>query len=135
MNRIIHLIIAAGLVILVGTIVMYNIESKVPNTQIKTYLDSLWWCVATVTTVGYGDIVPVSNLGRIVAIFYMFFGISMISLMFFVITNSVYRRRYDQVEIEQRQQQLNQLKNELMSRLSDIDEKQAKCIDLINRLR
>ena len=135
MNRIIHLIIAAGLVILVGTIVMYNIESKVPNTQIKTYLDSLWWCVATVTTVGYGDIVPVSNLGRIVAIFYMFFGISMISLMFFVITNSVYRRRYDKVEIEQRQEQLNQLKNELMSRLSDIEEKQAKCLDLINQMK
>lgn len=135
MNRIIHLIIAAGLVILVGTIVMYNIESKVPNTQIKTYLDSLWWCVATVTTVGYGDIVPVSNLGRIVAIFYMFFGISMISLMFFVITNTFYRRRYDKVEIEQRQQQLNQLKNELMSRLSDIEGKQVKCLDLINQMK
>jgi voltage-gated potassium channel len=135
MNRIIHLIIAAGLVILVGTIVMYNIESKVPNTQIKSYLDSLWWCVATVTTVGYGDIVPVSNLGRIVAIFYMFFGISMISLLFFVITNSFYRRRYDKVEIEQRQQQLNQLKNELMSRLSDIEGKQAKCLDLINQMK
>jgi voltage-gated potassium channel len=133
MNKIIHLIIAAGLVILVGTIVEYNIESKVPNTQIKTYLDSLWWCVSTVTTVGYGDIVPVSNLGRIVAMFYMFFGISMISLMFFVITNTVYRRRYDKVETEQRQQQLNQLKNELMSRLSDIEGKQAKCLDLINQ--
>jgi voltage-gated potassium channel len=133
MNKIIHLIIAAGLVILVGTIVEYNIESKVPNSEIKTYLDALWWCVATVTTVGYGDVVPVSNLGRIVAIFYMFFGISLISLMFFVITNSVYRRRYDKIEIEQRQQQLNQLKNELMSRLSEIEEKQAKCLDLINQ--
>jgi voltage-gated potassium channel len=135
MNKIIHLIIAAGLVILVGTIVMYNIESKVPNSEIKTYLDSLWWCVATVTTVGYGDVVPVSNLGRIVAMFYMFFGISMISLLFFVITNSVYRRRYDKVETEQRQQQLNQLKNELMSRLSDIEGKQAKCLDLINQMK
>ena len=92
-------------------------------------------CVSTVTNVGYGDIVPVSNLGRIVAIFYMFFGISMISLLFFVITNTFYKRRYDKVEIEKREQQLNQLKNELMSRLSDIEEKQAKCIDLINRLR
>jgi voltage-gated potassium channel len=63
MNKIIHLIIAAGLIILVGTIVEYNIESKVPNSEIKTYLDALWWCVATVTTVGYGDVVPVSNLG------------------------------------------------------------------------
>jgi len=135
MNRIIHLIIAAGLVILAGTIVMYNIESKVPNTKIKTYLGSLWWCVSTVTTVGYGDIVPVSNLGRIVAIFYMFFGISMVSLLFFVITNTFYKRRYDKVEIEKREQQLNQLKNELMSRLSDIEQKQEKCIDLINHLR
>jgi voltage-gated potassium channel len=135
MNRIIHLIIAAGLIILVGTIVEYNIESKVPNTQIKTYLDALWWCVATVTTVGYGDIVPVSNLGRIVAVFYMFFGISMISILFFVITNTVYKRRYDKVEIEKREQQLNQLKNDLMNRLSDIEEKQAKCLDLINQMK
>ena len=135
MNRIIHLIIAAGLVILVGTIVEYNIESKVPNTQIKTYLDALWWCVSTVTTVGYGDIVPVSNLGRIVAVFYMFFGIAMISLLFFVITNTVYKRRYDKVEIEKREQQLNQLKNDLMSRLSDIEDKQAKCLDLINQMK
>jgi hypothetical protein len=65
----------------------------------------------------------------------MFFGISMISLMFFVITNTVYRRRYDKVEIEQRQEQLNQLKNELMSRLSDIEGKQAKCLDLINQMK
>ncbi len=135
MNKLIHLIIAAGLVILAGTIVMYNIEKNVPNTQIKTYLDSLWWCVSTVTTVGYGDIVPVSNLGRIVAIFYMFFGISMVSLLFFVITNSFYKRRYDKVEIEKREQQLNQLKNELVSRLSEIEQKQEKCIDLINHLR
>ena len=135
MNRIIHLIITAGLVILVGTIVEYNIESKVPNTQIKTYLDALWWCVSTVTTVGYGDMVPVSNLGRIVAMFYMFFGISMISILFFVITNTVYKRRYDKVEIEKREQQLNQLKNDLMSRLSDIEEKQAKCLDLINQMK
>ena len=135
MNRIIHLIIAAGLVILVGTIVEYNIESKVPNAQIKTYLDALWWCVSTVTTVGYGDIVPVSNLGRIVAVFYMFFGIAMISLLFFVITNSFYKRRYDKVEIEKREQQLNQLKNDLMSKLSDLEEKQAKCLDLINQMK
>ncbi len=69
MGKTIYLFIASGLVILLGTFVMYGLESHVPNSKIKILLDALWWFVATVTTVGYGDIVPVSNIGRIVALF------------------------------------------------------------------
>jgi voltage-gated potassium channel Kch len=129
------LFIAAGFVILLGTFVMYGIESQVPNSKIKTMLDALWWCVATVTTVGYGDIVPVSNIGRIVALFYMFFGISMIAILLSVITNNVYKRRFEKEEREKREQDIIYLKNQLMNRLSEIEEKQAKCLDLIKRLR
>lgn len=134
-NKTIALFIASGLVILVGTIVMYNIESQVPNSKIKTLLDALWWCVSAVTTVGYGDIVPVSVIGRIVAIFYMFFGISMIAILLSVITTTFYKKRFEKEEREKREHELNNLKNELMQRLSDIEEKQARCIDLVTRLR
>jgi voltage-gated potassium channel len=92
-------------------------------------------CVATVTTVGYGDIVPVSNIGRIVALFYMFFGIAMIAILLSVITNTFYKRKFEKEEREKREEQLNYLKNELLKRLLEIEQKQAKCIDLINRLR
>lgn len=135
MNKTIALFIASGLVILVGTIVMYNIESQVPNSKIKTLLDALWWCVSAVTTVGYGDIVPVSGIGRTVAIFYMFFGISMIAILLSVITTTFYKKRFEKEEKEKREHELNNLKNELMQRLSDIEEKQARCIDLVTRLR
>jgi voltage-gated potassium channel Kch len=135
MKKTIPLFIASGLVILLGTFVMYGIESQVPNSKIKTLLDALWWCVATVTTVGYGDIVPVSILGRVVALFYMFFGISMIAILLSVITNTFYKRRFEKEEREKREEQVNYLKNQLMERLSEIEEKQAKCIDLINQLR
>ena len=135
MNKTIYLFIASGLIILLGTIVMYSIESQVPNSKIKTLLDALWWCVATVTTVGYGDIVPISNIGRIVALFYMFFGISMLAILMSVITNTFYKRRFEKEERDKREQEINYLKNELMKRLSDIEEKQAKCIDLVSRLR
>jgi voltage-gated potassium channel Kch len=135
MNKTITLFIASGFVILVGTIVMHNIESQVPNSKIKTLLDALWWCVSAVTTVGYGDIVPVSDIGRIVAIFYMFFGISMIAILLSVITNTVYKKRFEKGEREKREHELNNLKNELIQRLSDIEEKQARCIDLVTRLR
>jgi voltage-gated potassium channel len=131
----IYVIIASGLIIFLGTFVMYSIESQVPNSEIKTLLDSLWWCVSAVTTVGYGDIVPVSKLGRIVAIFYMFFGIAMISILLSVITNTFYKRRYGEKDREKREEQVNYLKNQLMERLSEIEQKQEKCIDLINHLR
>jgi voltage-gated potassium channel Kch len=130
MSKTIYLFIASGLIILLGTFVMYGVESQVPNSKIKTILDALWWCVATVTTVGYGDIVPISNIGRIVALFYMFFGISMLAILMSVITNTFYKRRFEKEEREKREEQLNYLKNQLMERLSAIEQKQAKCIDL-----
>jgi len=135
MSKTIYLFIASGLIILLGTFVMYGVESQVPNSKIKTILDALWWRVATVTTVGYGDIVPISNIGRIVALFYMFFGISMLAILMSVITNTFYKRRFEKEEREKREEQLNYLKNQLMERLSAIEQKQAKCIDLINHLR
>ena len=110
MNKTIALFIASGLIILLGTIVMYNVESQVPNSKIKTLLDALWWCVATVTTVGYGDIVPVSNIGRVVALFYMFFGISMIAILLSVITNTFYIRRICK-ENEKRECEISNLRN------------------------
>jgi len=70
-----------------------------------------------------------------VALFYMFFGISMIAILLSVITNTFYKRRFEKEEREKREQEVIYLKNQLMKRLSDIEEKQAKCIDLINHLR
>jgi voltage-gated potassium channel Kch len=119
---------------LLVTFVMYGVESHVPNSKIKTLLDALWWFVAAVTTVGYGDIGPISNIGRIVALFYMFFGITMIAILLSVISNTFYKKRFEKEEREKREQ-LNYLKNELLKRLSEIEQKQAKCIDLINHLR
>jgi len=97
-----------------------HVRCRVASTQFKNKntLDALWWCVATVTTVGYGDIVPVRTIGRIVALFYKFFGISMIAILLSVITNTFYKRRFEKEEREKREEQLNFLKNELLKRLS-----------------
>jgi len=43
--------------------------------------DGLWWAFVTMTTVGYGDIVPQTGAGRVVAVFTMIFGIAVYSLM------------------------------------------------------
>ena len=59
-------------------ITIYLIESPHEDAQITTLIDAFWWVSSTVTTVGYGDIVPVTEMGRIMGIGLMFVGISII---------------------------------------------------------
>ena len=84
---------------------MYAIESNVPNTEIKTLGDSLWWVVETITTVGYGDIVPISSLGRTVALVFMFGGISIITTIMSVVSTGFYKKRVSKDESERRQEE------------------------------
>ncbi|MFA9457994.1 potassium channel family protein [Halalkalibacter sp. AB-rgal2] len=49
--------------------------------SIETYSDALWWAVVTATTVGYGDISPETELGRVIAFILMLFGIGLIGMI------------------------------------------------------
>ena len=135
MNKIFYLLVAAGIVVIADTVVMYNLEKGAENSQMTTLLDALWWCVATVTTVGYGDVVPVTSLGRIVALVYMFFGIALITTLLTVISNTFYKKRFEKEETEKKKQDTNYLRNLVMSKLADIERKQSECIETVNRLR
>lgn len=48
---------------------------------IKTYQDAIWWAIVTTTTVGYGDLSPETNIGRLIAAFLMLSGIGIIGLL------------------------------------------------------
>lgn len=135
MNTIFCLLVASGVAVIVGTVIMYNLESGAENSKMTTILDALWWCVATVTTVGYGDVVPVTSLGRIVALVYMFFGISLIATLLAVISNTFYKKRILKEETDQKEQDEKYLRNLVMTKLADIERKQTGCIETVNRLR
>lgn len=57
-------------------------DGKGPNnsTEFTSYADALWWGVITVTTIGYGDIVPQTWMGKIVASCFSVFAISFFAL-------------------------------------------------------
>jgi voltage-gated potassium channel len=65
----------------VGAAFEFEFERGVPGGNIKSYSDSVWWAISTVTTVGYGDRYPVTMEGRGVAALLMFVGIATVSLL------------------------------------------------------
>ncbi len=67
------LTIVGNTLIIVSSALLYHIENGI-NPRINSLLDTLWWAVATVTTVGYGDISPVTTLGKVIGIFMMIVG-------------------------------------------------------------
>src|SRR6516164_8987304 len=71
-------LLAASVLVVNGAIIVYRVERHAPNSNIHTLGQSLWWSVTTVTTVGYGDYVPVTTAGRITACFIM--GIGLLTL-------------------------------------------------------
>ncbi len=72
--------VIALLVVVVGALVAYHAEHPV-NHEFATYGDSLWWAIVTLTTVGYGDIVPITPTGRWVAVTIMITGVAVLGLL------------------------------------------------------
>ena len=69
---------ASGLATGLAALAVLDAERGAPNANIHTFGDSLWWAAVTVTSVGYGDLFPVTTEGRIVAVMLMVVGIGMV---------------------------------------------------------
>lgn len=67
---------------LITSAVAFTLAEDVGNTgRIHSFFDALWWSAATITTVGYGDIYPVTAAGRVIAVFTMVVGISTLAVV------------------------------------------------------
>ena len=77
-------------VLLVFSILIYFIEGNVQPESFGSIPDAMWWGIATLTTVGYGDIYPATLAGKILASFTMFLGIGMFALPAAILASAYY---------------------------------------------
>lgn len=68
--------------ILVSALIIFNVEPD----SFTTFFDAIYWATVSLTTVGYGDIYPVSTLGRIITMISSMFGIAIVALPAGIIT-------------------------------------------------
>ena len=68
--------------ILICSIIMFNVEGETFN----TFFEALYWATISLTAVGYGDLYPVTTIGRLVAMLSTIFGIAIVALPAGIIT-------------------------------------------------
>lgn len=66
--------------ILISSTLMHHFESEVQPDAFPNIVASFWWAVATLTTVGYGDIYPITSVGKLLATIIAILGIGLVAL-------------------------------------------------------
>ncbi len=72
-------IVMLGLIIISASL-LYLVEGDLPGSGYSTVPEAMWWAVATLTTVGYGDVTPITPLGKLLAGFVMITGLGFFAL-------------------------------------------------------
>ena len=64
---------------LIFSVILFEIEKSAPGTNIKTIGDAIWSIISAISSVGFGDVFPVTNLGRLFIGVVMIFGVGFLS--------------------------------------------------------
>jgi len=89
--------------------IFYLLEYGI-NDKLTSYLDAIYWALVTISTVGYGDISPVTEVGKIVSMFGIIFGIAMISFVTSVMV-SAFSERFDELRNQDSINHVNRIKD------------------------
>lgn len=85
--------ISAVIVVWVGSLMVLDAERGAPDAEIVNIGDAVWWAFETVTTVGYGDFVPVTWWGRLFAVLIMLVGISVLGAVTATLSATLVKQR------------------------------------------
>lgn len=107
-------VLTAFLLVMFCSIGILICEQQDPYANIKTACDAIWWSVATITTVGYGDVYPVTTEGRILAMVLMISGIGLFGILSGLAASFF---------VGPKQQSIVHEENKILARLEKLEEK------------
>ncbi len=125
-TRLVYALAIFLVVFFVCSFIFYLAEHGV-NPEVATYEDSIWFVLQTITTVGYGDIIPITGVGRLMGVISMFSALALTSIITSVATFSLiqkFRKGTEQVAEKTRKsvEILSEKLDNINSRLDELDE-------------
>ena len=126
-NGLLYIFYLNSFIVLVGSSILSVVEEK-------SFSDSLWWALVTVTTVGYGDIVPTSIFGKWLAVLLMLIGIGTIGMLTSALTNFFVKDNQDnQIQFEKLQDELSRQRLLLEKQYEKIEELHGMIQNLLEK--
>ena len=93
--------VSAMIVLYLAAIGIYHFEHEAQPDRYSSVFDSLWWAVATLTTVGYGDIYPITPGGRLFTFFVLVLGLGFVAVPSGLIASALSRVRAEEAAQKQ----------------------------------
>ncbi len=119
------------LLMLVSSLLMYSAEHEAQPGVFRNAFSGLWWAVATLTTVGYGDIYPVTVVGRILGAFIALSGIAALAVPTGIITAGLTESLSHRAKVEgelERQRQVDNVHDDELARQRDKDDEHERLL-------
>jgi len=84
--------VVASIVLAIGIgFLIVQVEKDAPGALIRDTSDGLWWSIQTVTTIGYGDVVPVTDPGRLLGVVLQIFGAVLMGVLIAMVSTTMTR--------------------------------------------
>ena len=79
-NQIFSSVCMIAILMVASSLCMYSLEHEAQPDQFKNAFSGIWWSVSALLTVGYGDIYPITTMGKVMAILISFLGVGMVAI-------------------------------------------------------
>ena len=112
-NQIISSVFIVLILMLASSLCMYSVEHNAQPTVFRNAFSGIWWSMSTLLTVGYGDIYPITTLGRIMAICIAYLGVGVVAIPTGIISAGF-------VEQYQRKSRLSDLKDADIKEIAEV---------------
>ena len=129
--KIIVFILYISLIVMILGTVMYIVEGQ--QNGFDNIPKSIYWAVVTLTTVGYGNVVPITPLGQTIAVFIMMLGYAIIAVPTGIVSAELTKNRKDKEQLKN-QDEILEKENEIISKEEEIISKETEILEKLKLL-